>query len=81
MALKRKTLFYYCLTDMPVSMALFPVIVFIPKFYTTDMAVPMALAATIMLAVRISDVFTDPFFGLLPINILLPGAVGAFGSP
>jgi Na+/melibiose symporter-like transporter len=47
---------------MPVSMALFPVIVFIPKFYTTDMAVPMALAATIMLAVRISDVFTDPFF-------------------
>ena len=65
MALKRRTLFYYCLTDMPVSMALFPVIVFIPKFYTTDMAVPMALAATIMLAVRISDVFTDPFFGFI----------------
>ncbi len=65
MALKKKTLFYYSLTDMPVTMALFPVIVFMPKFYTTEMAVPLGLAATIMLAVRISDVFTDPFFGFL----------------
>ncbi len=65
MALKRKTLFYYSLTDMPVTMALFPVIVYVPKFYTTDMAVPIALAATIILAVRISDVFTDPFFGYI----------------
>ncbi len=65
MALKKKTLFYYSLTDMPVTMALFPVIVFVPKFYTSDMAVPLGLAATIMLAVRISDVFTDPFFGYI----------------
>ncbi len=65
MALPRKTLFYYGLTDLPVSMALFPVLVFIPQFYTGDMGVPIALAATIMLAVRISDVFTDPFFGYI----------------
>ena len=65
MALKKKTLFYYSLTDMPVVMAMFPVLVFVPKFYTTDMAVPIALAATIMLAVRISDVFTDPLFGYI----------------
>ena len=65
MALKNKTLFYYGLADIPISMALFPVVVFLPKFYTTDMGVPLALAATIMLAVRISDVFTDPFFGYI----------------
>lgn len=65
MALTRRTLFYYGLADLPVSMSLFPVIVFLPKFYTSDMAVPLALAGTIMLAVRISDVVTDPFFGYI----------------
>ena len=65
MALKRTTLFFYGLTDMPVSMALFPVLVFIPKFYTSDMGVPLALAGSIILAVRIFDVFTDPLFGFI----------------
>ena len=65
MSLKKKTLFYYGLTDLPVSMSLFPVLVFLPKFYTGDMAVPIALAGTIMLAVRISDVITDPLFGYI----------------
>ena len=65
MALKRRTLFYYGLADLPVSMSLFPVLVFLPKFYTGDLAVPLALAGTIMLAVRISDVITDPFFGYI----------------
>ena len=63
--LKKSTLFFYGLADLPVSMALFPVMVFVPQFYTTDLGVPLAVAATIMLAVRISDVFTDPLFGYL----------------
>jgi len=65
LALNKKTLFFYSLADLPVTMALFPVIVFVPKFYTTELAVPMVIAANIMLAVRISDVFTDPFFGFI----------------
>jgi Na+/melibiose symporter-like transporter len=65
MALKKKTLFFYGLTDLPISMALFPVLVFLPKFYTTEMGVSLALAGTIMLAIRIADVFTDPFFGYI----------------
>ncbi len=64
-ALKKKTLFYYGLTDLPVTMAMFPVLVFVPKFYAGDLGVPLALAATIMLAVRISDVVTDPVFGYI----------------
>lgn len=65
MALKKRTLFFYGLTDLPVSMALFPVLVFVPQFYTTDLAVPLIVAANILLLVRISDVFTDPFFGYI----------------
>lgn len=64
-SLKKKTLFYYGLTDLPVTMAMFPVLVFVPKYYAGDLGVPLALAATIMLAVRISDVFTDPLFGYI----------------
>ena len=43
---------------MPINIALFPILVFIPKFYTGEMGVPLALAANIILAVRIFDVFT-----------------------
>ena len=63
--IKNKILFYYGLTDLPITMSLFPVVVFIPMFYTGEMGVALGLAATIMLAVRVSDVFTDPFFGYI----------------
>lgn len=46
-------------------MALFPVMVFIPKFYTSEMGVPLLLAANIILLVRIFDFLTDPLFGFL----------------
>ncbi len=72
MALKRSTLFFYGLTDLPVSMALFPVLVFIPKFYTSDMGVSLAVAGSIILAIRIFDVFTDPFFGYLSDQVRTP---------
>ncbi|MFT5561636.1 MAG: GPH family glycoside/pentoside/hexuronide:cation symporter, partial [Litorivivens sp.] len=65
MPLKKKTLFYYGLTDLPVSMAMFPVLVFIPKFYSGDLGVSLGIMATILLLVRVSDVFTDPFFGYI----------------
>ena len=65
MALKRSTLVYYGLTELPVMMSIFPVLVFIPKYYTSDLGVPLALASTIILAVRIVDVVTDPLCGCL----------------
>ena len=65
MKLKKSTLFYYSLTDLPVTMALFPVMVFVPKFYTSEMGVPLMLVANIILMVRIFDVFTDPLVGFL----------------
>ena len=61
--LKRSTLFYYSLTDLPVTLSIFPAVVFIPKFYASDMGVPLAVAANIILAVRLFDLFSDPLMG------------------
>jgi Na+/melibiose symporter-like transporter len=60
--LKRSTLFFYGLTELPINISLFPVLVFIPKFYSVDMGVSLVLAANIILAVRLFDVITDPLF-------------------
>ena len=65
MKLKKSTLFYYSLAEMPINIALFPILVFIPKFYTGEMGVSLALAANIILVVRIFDVFTDPIVGYI----------------
>ena len=51
MKLKKSTLFYYSLAEMPINIALFPILVFIPKFYTGEMGVSLALAANIILVV------------------------------
>ena len=63
--LKTSTLFCYSLTDLPVALSIFPVIVFIPRFYASDVGVPLTLVGTIMIAVRIFDVITDPLMGYL----------------
>ncbi len=63
MQLKKSTLFYYSLTDLPVAMSIFPVIVFVPRFYASDVGVPLAMVGVIMIVVRVFDVLTDPLMG------------------
>ena len=65
MKLKRKTLFFFGLVDLPISMSLFPVAVFIPKFYASDMAVPLSVVGAILFFVRWTDVVTDPLMGYI----------------
>ncbi|MCC5872220.1 MAG: MFS transporter [Gammaproteobacteria bacterium] len=65
MRLKKSTLMAYSLTDMPVMMSIFPVMVFVPRFYANDLAVPLAVVGTIMLMVRMFDVVTDPLMGYI----------------
>ena len=65
MTLTRKTLFFYGLTDLPIAMSLFPVVVFIPRFYASDMGVPLAVVGTILFLVRWTDVVTDPLMGYI----------------
>ncbi len=63
--LSNKVLFYYSLADLPVTMSIFPVIVFIPRFYSNDMGIAVATVGTIMLLSRVFDVMTDPMMGYL----------------
>ncbi|MFM8354037.1 MAG: MFS transporter, partial [Gammaproteobacteria bacterium] len=63
--LSNRVLFYYSLADLPVAMSIFPVIVFIPRFYSNDVGLAVATVGTIMLVSRIFDVFTDPLMGYL----------------
>ena len=63
--LKKSTLAYYSLADLPIAMSLFPVAVFIPRFWTTDMGVPLITLASIGVLVRVFDVITDPLMGYI----------------
>ncbi len=63
--LKKSTLFYYSLADVPIAMSLFPVAVFVPRFYASDMGVSLAVIGTVLLGVRLFDVITDPLMGYI----------------
>ncbi len=63
--LKRSVLFYYALTDLPLMMSIFPALVFIPKFYASDLGVPLVVTANIILAVRLFDLANDPLMGYI----------------
>lgn len=63
--LSKATLFSYSLADLPVAMSLFPVIVFIPRFYSADLGVPLAWVGTILIVQRMFDVVTDPLMGIV----------------
>lgn len=63
--LPRRKVIFYSVTEMPLSLALFPVLVFIPKYYGSDMGVDLATVANIFLISRLLDVFTDPLIGYL----------------
>jgi len=70
--LKNSTLFYYSLTEMPLMMGFFPALVFIPRFYASDVGVPLALVGTYILVARIVDVFTDPLMGYISDRVQTP---------
>jgi len=63
--LSKATLFSYSLADLPVAMSMFPVIVFIPRFYSADLGVPLAWVGTILIIQRLFDVVTDPLMGII----------------
>ena len=58
-------LFYYALADLPIAMALFPVLVFIPRFYGAELGIPVATIGTVMLVQRLIDLLADPAMGLI----------------
>ncbi len=63
--LSRKTIFFYGLTDMPVMMALIPLAVFLPNFYTSDLKLDLVMVANVLLITRLLDLLVDPLIGWL----------------
>lgn len=63
--LKNSTLFAYGLADMPVMLAIMPMLLYLNKFYATDMGIGLIDLANILLFARIFDVVTDPLIGYL----------------
>ena len=53
----------YGVTDMPIMMSLLPALVFIPRYYSADLGVPLATVGTVLFVTRLIDVFTDPLMG------------------
>jgi Na+/melibiose symporter-like transporter len=63
--LKNSTLFCYALIDVPVVMSIFPIIVFLPRFYNSEVGLSLTTIGTVLLVARIFDVITDPLMGYI----------------
>ena len=63
--LGKRTLFFYGLSVAPVRLASFPMMLYLNKFYATDMGIDLAALATILLLARVFDLITDPLVGYL----------------
>lgn len=63
--LKKKEVFYYSLIALPLAIIGLPLYIYIPTFYATDVGLDIAIVGLLIFIARVSDVFTDPFFGYL----------------
>ena len=77
--LAKKTLFFYGLSEMPISIASLPLLAFIPNYYVSDLGLDFAAVALVMLLARSFDAVTDPLIGFLSDRPILGGAEGAYG--
>jgi len=53
----------YALPNVPHSLALLPVVNFVPAFYSDELALPLGLVGLMLFLTRITDIFTDPLIG------------------
>ena len=63
--LTKKTLFFYGLSEMPLSIASLPLLAFIPNYYVSDLGLNFTVVAFVMLLARSFDAVTDPLIGFL----------------
>ena len=63
--LTKKILFFYGLSEMPLSIASLPLIAFIPNYYVSDLGLDFVVVGLVMLLSRSFDAITDPLIGFL----------------
>ncbi len=61
--LTKKTLFFFGLTEMPLQVAIVPIVTFIPNYYVQDLGLSAALVGLAMGISRLFDGITDPLIG------------------
>lgn len=62
--LSRRTLILYGLPNLPHSLALLPVVNFLPAFYADDLGLPLGLVGLMLFLSRLTDIITDPIIGI-----------------
>lgn len=61
--LPRRKLFLYGLSEMPIQVAMIPVLSLVPNLYSSDMGIPVCVVGFMMLLARCADIVTDPLIG------------------
>ena len=63
--LSKSLIIYYSLIAIPLAIVGLPLYIYLPTFYATDVGIDIAVVGLILFIARLTDVFTDPFFGYL----------------
>lgn len=63
--LSKKILLQYSLLSIPLAIIGLPLYIYLPTFYVSDVGLDVAVVGIILFIARLTDVFTDPFFGYL----------------
>lgn len=61
----KTTVLYYSLLAIPLAIVGLPLYIYLPTFYTTEIAIDISQVGLILFIARLTDVFTDPYFGYL----------------
>jgi len=64
-SVSKKVIIYYSLLAIPLSIIGLPLYIYLPTYYVSDVGISVTSVGIILFVARLSDVFTDPFFGFL----------------
>lgn len=64
-SLSKKTIVSYSLIAIPLALLGLPLYIYLPTFYTKDVGLHFTTVGLLLFIARITDVFTNPFFGYL----------------
>lgn len=63
--MKKRTITAYALPAFALAVVGIPIYIYIPKFYTDTLGLPVSLAGISLLAIRAFDAITDPLMGFI----------------
>ena len=64
-SLSKTTLSMYGLMGAPLALVGYPIAIWLPVFYASEIGISLAAVATMLLLAKLSDVVTDPLVGTL----------------